>query len=281
MQLIKDLEKKALDIRKDLLKLCCKESIHIGGDLSSTDILTALWQYKMVYNPSNPKDENRDRFVLSKSHAFAVTCFNQAAIGCFDKNDIYNEYATDEGMFSMHACSLNNPYVEVSTGSLGHGFPIACGIAKGLRLKGNNKSRVYVLMGDGELSEGSIWEAAMNASHNKLGNVVGIIDNNGISADGSIYEMTGLDSIKNKFEVFGCNVVEINGNEMSDIINALDNLPSPDSDKPTIIIAKTIKGCGIDFMENNPKWHAGKISQEQYIDSITKLNNRFKEKWNE
>ena len=155
---IQELEKAALDIRVNLLRLCNKEVIHIGGVLSITDVMTVLWQYQMKYNSSDPKDDSRDRFVLSKGHASAVTSFNQAAIGCFSAEDVINEYATDQGRFSMHSCNLVNPYVEVSTGSLGHGLPIACGIAAALRVKGNNTSRVYTVMGDGEQSEGSIWE---------------------------------------------------------------------------------------------------------------------------
>ena len=141
---IAKLYKAATQIRRWLLKLCNTQAIHIGGDLSSTDFMTVLWQYQMKYDPKNPQDEMRDRFILSKGHASAVTSFNQAAIGCFDANDVIKEYATDGGRFSMHSCNLVNPFVEVSTGSLGHGFPVACGIAAALRLKRNNTSRVYV-----------------------------------------------------------------------------------------------------------------------------------------
>ena len=132
---IAKLYKAAAQIRRWLLKLCNTQAIHIGGDLSSTDFMTVLWQYQMKYDPKNPQDEMRDRFILSKGHASAVTSFNQAAIGCFDANDVIKEYATDGGRFSMHSCNLVNPFVEVSTGSLGHGFPVACGIAAALRLK--------------------------------------------------------------------------------------------------------------------------------------------------
>ena len=122
---VKELENAALEIRKNLLKLCSIQAIHIGGDLSVADIMTILWQYQMNYVPSDISNESRDRFVLSKGHASAVTSFNQAAIGCFSAEDVIREYATDGGRFSMHSCNLVNPYVEVSTGSLGHGFPIA------------------------------------------------------------------------------------------------------------------------------------------------------------
>lgn len=276
---IKKLERLALDIRKDLLKLCSMQVIHIGGDLSVADVMTALWQYQMNYNPKDPFDEERDRFVLSKGHASAVTSFNQAMLGCFDKECIFDEYATDTGRFSMHSCNLINPFVEVSTGSLGHGMPIACGIAAGLRLNGNMTSRVYTVMGDGEQSEGSIWEAAMNAVHNKLGNLVCILDYNGLEADGTIDEITGLGNIATKYVAFGWNVVEINGNDMVEIVNAFDSLPDPSSEIPTIVVCHTTKGKGVSFMENQVKWHAGKISEEQYKTCIEELDTAFLSKW--
>lgn len=279
MKSVKELDKAALEIRINLLRLCNKEVIHIGGDLSITDVMTVLWQYQMKYNPHDLQDENRDRFILSKGHASAVTSFNQAAIGCFSAEDVISEYATDEGRFSMHSCNLVNPYVEVSTGSLGHGMPVACGIAAGLRLKGNTTSRVYTVMGDGEQSEGSIWEAIINASHYRLGNLVAIVDFNGLEADGTINEVTGLGDIANKYRAFDWNVIEIDGNNISEIKEAFDSLPQPDSEYPTVIIAHTIKGKGVDFMENQVRWHAGKISDEQLKESIDKLQAEYERRW--
>jgi transketolase len=177
------LEKAAYEVRKNLLTLASKKSIHIGGDLSITDVMTVLWQYQMHYNPADPHDENRDRFVLSKGHASAALNFCQAAIGCYGVDDVMKEYDSSGGRFSMHPCSFENPYIEVSTGSLGHGLSIASGIAMALRLKHNWKNRVYVIMGDGEQSEGSVWEAAMNSVHYNLGNLVAIIDQNGLESD--------------------------------------------------------------------------------------------------
>lgn len=276
---IKELEKAALEIRKNLLELCSVQTIHIGGDLSITDVMTVLWQYQMRYDPTRFKDEERDRFVLSKGHASAVTSFNQAAIGCFDKDDVIKEYATDGGRFSMHSCNLVNPYVEVSTGSLGHGFPVACGMAAALRLKGNYESRVYVVMGDGEQSEGSVWEAAMNAVHYKLGNLVAIIDFNGLEADGTIDEITALGNIAEKYRAFGWNVCSFDGNSIEEIKKQFDLLPSSDTDIPTVFICHTTKGKGVEFMENQTRWHAGKITREQYEESSKILENSFNEKW--
>ena len=277
--LIQDLEKKALEVRINLLKLCNKEVIHIGGDLSVTDIMTVLWNKVINYNPKNPKDENRDRFVLSKGHASAVTSFCQASIGCFSAEDVIKEYASDSGRFSMHSCALVNPFVEVSTGSLGHGLPVSCGIASALKLKNNVSSRVYTVMGDGEQSEGSIWEAVVNAVKYKLGNLVAIIDNNGLEADGELNEITGLGDLTKKYQAFGWNVIEIDGNNIEQIVKAFDNLPNPESSIPTCIVAHTVKGKGVDFMENQVKWHTGKISDEQLENSIKKLQADYCQKW--
>lgn len=268
---ISELERAAFQIRKNLLKLCTIQKIHIGGDLSIADVMTVLWQYQMKYDPNNINDENRDRFVLSKGHASAVTSFNQAAIGCFSAEDVINEYATDEGRFSMHSCNLVNPYVEVSTGSLGHGFPVACGMAAALRLKENYQSRVYVVMGDGEQSEGSIWEAVMNAVHYRLGNLVAIIDFNGLEADGTLKEITGLGNIADKYHAFGWNVIEINGNDISEVKKAFDSLPDSNSEIPSVLVCHTTKGKGVPFMENQVLWHAGKITEEQYKECINIL----------
>ena len=276
---ISELEKAAMEIRINLLKLCNKEVIHIGGDLSLTDVMTVLWLYKINYDPKNIKDENRDRFVLSKGHASAVTSFCQAALGCFSPEDVINEYAKDSGRFSMHSCNIVNPFVEVSTGSLGHGMPIACGMAAGLKLKNNRTSRVYTVMGDGEQSEGSIWEAAMNAVHCKLGNLVAIVDNNGLQADGYIDDLTGLGNIADKYRSFGWNVIEIDGNNIEEIKKAFDSRPSPDSDVPTCIIAHTVKGKGVDFMEDVQRWHAGKITDEQLKEAVDGLEKAYSARW--
>ncbi len=276
---IYELEKAVLEIRKKLLKLCSIQAIHIGGDLSVADVMTVLWQYQMRYDPTDIKNEDRDRFVLSKGHASAVMSFNQAAIGCFSAQDVINEYAADGGRFTMHSCNLVNPFVEVSTGSLGHGMPVACGIAAGLRLKGNTTSRVYTVMGDGEQSEGSIWEAALNAVHYGLGNLVAIIDKNGLEADGLISDLTALGDLAEKYRSFGWNTYEINGNEIKEIKDCFDSLPSSESEKPTVIVCCTTKGKGVKFMENSPRWHAGRITEEQYNEAVRSLENEFVEKW--
>lgn len=278
---MKELEQKALEIRCRLLDLSTIQNIHIGGDLSIADAMTILWQYQMKYDVRNPKWEGRDRFVLSKGHSSAVTALNQAAIGCFSKEDVFNEYAADEGRFSMHPCSLINPYVEVSTGSLGHGLPIATGIAAGLRLKKNFTSRVYTVMGDGEQAEGSIWEAVMNAAHFGLGNLVAILDYNKIEGDGFISDITGLGDIAEKYRAFGWLVYEIDGNNMAELKQTFDNLPSPKLRQPILIACHTIKGKGVPYMENQIKWHTGKLTKEQAEEAKKRLIDEFNKKWNE
>jgi transketolase len=278
-ELIRNLERAALKIRENLLTLCAQQVIHIGGDLSVADVMTVLWQYQMNYDPKNPRDEARDRFILSKGHAAAVTSFNQAAIGCYDDADIFREYAQDNGRFAMHSCNLINPHVEVSTGSLGHGLPVAAGIAQGLKLKGNSKSRVYVVMGDGEQGEGSIWEAVMNAAHQKLGNLVGIIDCNRLGFDGTLAEVTGLGDIADKYRAFGWNVTEVDGHDIGVLVYAFDHLPPADFDKPTALVCHTVKGHGVDFMENQVKWHAGRLSDENRDEAIRQLRQAYEKKW--
>ena len=279
-ELIKSLEKKALEIRCDLLDLCAHTFIHIGGDLSLTDMMTAIWQYGLKYDAKNPYWEERDRFVLSKGHAAAVTSFNQVMIGCYEKQDIFNEYATDFGRFGMHSCNLINPYVEVSTGSLGHGLPVATGIACALKAKGS-KSRVFTVMGDGEQQEGTIWEAAMFAHQYKLGNLVGFIDRNKLSLDAHTEDEMALEPLDEKWRAFGWNVVKIDGNNMEQIVEAIDNLPAPDSDVPTLILGETVKGKGVPFMEDRVEWHAGMVSTEDCEMAKEGLRKAFVEKWGE
>ncbi len=276
---VRELEKAALEIRESLLKLAVKEIIHIGSDLSVADIMTALWQYQMQYDPGDPKWEGRDRFVLSKGHAYETMALNQEAIGCFKENEVFSHYMQDGGRFAMHACDLVNHFVDVPSGSLGHGLPIACGMAVGLRLKGNQTSRVYVIMGDGEQTEGSVWEAAMNAVFHKLGNLVAVIDNNGLAGDGPLEDATSLRDIAGKYREFGWMVEEFDGNDMAKIKMHLDCLPDPMSEKPTAFICHTIKGKGVTFMENQGRWHTGKISQEQCDELIIRLNEEYEKRW--
>ncbi len=269
--LVAELRKKALEMRKDVIKLCHQTAMHIGGDMSSADFITALWRHYLKYDPKDPHWEGRDRFILSKGHAAALTSFSQAAIGCYEKDEIYNEYATDYGRFGMHSCNLRNPYVDVSTGSLGHGFPIGGGIAMARRTKGNFTSRVYVVLGDGELVEGTVWEAAMSAANFKLGNLIAFVDRNGLQIDNFTEQEMALEPLADKWRDFGWNVVEIDGNDMAQIVETMESLPDPKSDVPTVIIGKTVKGKNIDFMENNGGWHLGMLNDADYEKALASV----------
>lgn len=281
VKLVKEMDEKSLEIRLKLLKLCEQTLIHIGGDLSVADIMTAIWGYAIKYDPENPQWEERDRFILSKGHASAVTSFCQAMKGCFCNDDIYKEYCTDNGRFGMHSCNLLNPYVDVSTGSLGHGLPIATGLAQGLRLKGNFKSRVFVVMGDGELNEGTMWEAIAAAHQYKLGNIVGFVDCNRMSFDGPSKEIMDMGCIADKFRLYGWNAIEIDGHDMQMILDTIDEAPLPDSKVPTVVVAQTVKGKGVDFMENSAAWHAGKIDEKTRKEAEKQLREAFNRKWGE
>ena len=276
--LVHRMEQAALTTKIRLLDLAHQTLIHIGGDLSVCDMMTAIWQYAMHYDVKDPHWEGRDRFVLSKGHAAAVTSFSQAAIGCYDVGDIYKEYATNFGRFGMHSCNLANPYVDVSTGSLGHGFPVASGMATALKRKGSS-SRVYTVVGDGECGEGSIWEAAMYAHQYKLGNLVVFVDRNGMSFDGPTEEYMALEPFADKWRAFGWNTVTIDGHDMNAILDAIDALPAPDSDVPTVIIGKTVKGHGVSFMENNVSWHAGCVNEADWIKAKAEITEAYERKW--
>lgn len=280
--LVRELARDALEVRKDLLRLCTQTQIHIGGDLSVTDVMCAIWQHFIVYDPSDPHWEGRDRFVLSKGHASAVTSFNQARRGCFDVEDIYREYAHDNGRFGMHSCNLVNPYVDVSTGSLGHGLPVACGLAQGLRLKGNATSRVWVVMGDGELDEGTIWEAAACAAKYDLGNLVGVVDNNHLQLDGPTSEVLDLGGTAARFSACGWNVIEVeDGNDMTQVVQALEGLPEADTATSTVVVCETTKGRGVPFMEGDKLWHCAQIDEETCEAAIAELEREFDKKWGE
>lgn len=280
--LVRKLERDALEIRKDLLRLCAQTQIHIGGDLSVTDVMCAIWQHFIVYDAQRPRWEGRDRFVLSKGHASAVTSLNQARRGCFARDDIFAEYAQDNGRFGMHSCNLVNPYVDVSTGSLGHGLPVACGLAQGLRLKSSDTSRVWVVMGDGELDEGSIWEAASCAAKYGLGNLVGVVDNNHLQLDGPTREVLDLGGTQQRFAACGWNVVTVeDGNDMGQIVAALEGLPPAASGTPTVVVCETTKGRGVPFMEGDKLWHCAQIDGETCEAAIASLELAFDRKWGE
>jgi len=260
-EVVEKLKDQTCEMRKNLLKLChLAGALHIGGDLSMTDIITALYGYGMRFDPKNPKWDGRDRFILSKGHGAGALYIAQAMAGFYDLNYVFENYDKLDSHFGIHP-SGEIPGVEISTGSLGHGLSICVGLALAARLDGK-KHRILTLMGDGELQEGSVWEAAMAAGHYRLGNIVAFIDRNGLSLDGETESIMRLEPLEDKWRAFGWNVKTIDGHDMEQLVKTMDTLPPTDSEVPTVIIARTVKGKGVSFMENDVMWHAGSIDAE-------------------
>jgi len=229
---------------------------HIGGALSQTDILTILYFKYMNIDPSNPKWDDRDRFVLSKGHGGVGQVVVLAEKGYFDP-EILKNYGKLGSPFSMHMNAEKVPGVDISTGSLGHGLPQAVGLAMGAKVR-NKPWMTYCLVGDGECHEGSIWEAAMAASHYKLNNLVGIVDRNGLCVDGSTEDVMSLEPFADKWTAFGWKVLTVDGHSFPELAEALD-FAIDYKEGPVVIIANTVKGKGYSFIENDPSWHYGAL----------------------
>lgn len=258
-------------MRIEILKMLTEAgSGHTGGSLSAVDIVTALYFYKMRHDPKNPKWEKRDRFILSKGHAAPLLYTALALSGYFDKS-LLKTLRKLGSPLQGHPCSKMLPGVEVSTGSLGQGLSIANGMALGLKLD-KSDSRVYCLLGDGEIQEGQVWEAAMTAAHYKLDNLCGIIDNNGLQIDGHCCDVMHIEPIVNKWQSFGWHVIDINGHDMEAIIAALDEAEKV-KDKPTMIVARTIKGKGVSIFEGKVKYHGIAPTPEELEIAMEELKN--------
>ena len=262
-------------IRKDIVSMICKsKSGHPGGSLSAVEILTALYFDQMNIDPTNPKMEDRDRFVLSKGHAAPALYATLAQRGYFAKDEL-NNLRQLGSMLQGHPDMKKVPGVEMSTGSLGQGFSVACGMAMAAKLD-NAPWNVYALLGDGEIQEGIVWEATMSAAHYKLDNLIVFLDYNGLQIDGNIESVMNINPIEDKFKTFGWNVITIDGHDFDQIFAALD-MAKDTVDKPTMIIAKTIKGKGVSFMENQASWHGSAPSEEQLEQALSELGGAFHE----
>lgn len=259
---LNDLEKKAKEVRLNIVKMVGPETAgHIGGSCSAADIVTVLYFNKMRIDPKNPKWAERDRFLLSKGHAALVQYAALAMRGYFPLEELTNLKKLGS-MLQGHPDIRKVPGLEANTGSLGQGLSIACGMAAGAKL--DKKSyKVYCVIGDGEMAEGQIWEAAMAASNFKLDNLVCFLDCNKLQATGPVAERFNTNPVREKWEAFGWNTVEIDGHDMRQIVDCLE-LADRVKGKPTMIIAHTVKGKGIACAENNVAFHNGKFTQEQY-----------------
>ncbi|MGL5100381.1 MAG: transketolase [Fusobacteriaceae bacterium] len=262
-------ENKASKIRKDIVQMICKsKSGHPGGSLSSADIVTALYFSEMNIDPKNPKMEGRDRFVLSKGHAAPVLYSALAERGYFDRAllDTLRAYGSP---LQGHPDMKKLPGIEMSTGSLGQGLSVANGMALSARIS-NEDYRTYVLMGDGELQEGQVWEAAMTAAHYKLDSVCAFVDCNNLQIDGNVDKIMGVEPLDKKWEAFGWNVIKIDGHNFEEIFHALDAAKKVKG-MPTVIIANTVKGKGVSFMENVCGFHGVAPTAEETLRAVAEL----------
>lgn len=264
-----ELESLCLRFRNELIDLLHEiQTGHPGGSLSCLEILTTLYTEKMNHNPKNPKMEGRDRLILSKGHAAPILYMNLAEQGYFKKEELKTLRQINSNL-QGHPCMHKTAGVELSTGPLGLGLGAGLGMCLGERLKGND-SYIYVILGDGEIQEGSIWESAMAASKFNTDHLIAILDNNGVQLDGTLEEIMPMGDIKAKWEAFGWNVIPCDGHDVSSISDAVDKAKE-NKGKPTLILAKTVKGKGISFMEGKNTWHGKAISDEDYKNAKAEL----------
>ena len=276
LEMVKSLEEKSAKIRKDLLNFIYRIGMgHLGGELSIVEMCVALYYKYLNFDVNDPKKDDRDRLVLSKAHCSETLYTIFADLGAYTPDYMVEHFESLEtAVFGMHSNRLYCPQIEVSAGSLGHGLPISVGLALGARKQKKNW-RTFVITGDGELDEGSNWEAMMAAAHYKLGNLVCICDRNGVSMTGFTRDVMDIDPLDEKARAFGWDVKVINGNNMYEVCEALQNLPPAEPEyrrKPIFIISNTIKGKAVDFMEGDYKWHGGGIAKEQLEQALASVD---------
>ena len=271
-EIVRSIEDKALQMRELIVTDLIGEGKvgHLGGSCSSADIVAALYFHKMKHDPKDPKNPDRDRFLLSKGHAALVQYAALAIAGYFPQSEL-KKVKSLGAMLQGHPDMTKTPGIEANTGSLGQGLSIANGMALGLRLDGSQR-RVYVIVGDGEQAEGQIWEAAMAASNFRIDNITAIVDCNRLQATGAIIDRFDLNPIRQKWEAFGWNTIEVNGHDVSALLEAFDAAEQVKS-HPTVILAQTVKGKCISFAENNAAFHNGLLTAEQCKTALCDLDN--------
>ena len=270
-KLVKELEIAAVKVRMGIIEgVHSAKAGHPGGSLYCADVLTYLYMHRMNVDPANPKDPSRDRMVLSKGHSAPALYSVLAMRGFFPVEDLKTLRKIDSTM-QGHPDSKKIPGVDASTGSLGQGISVACGMALSAKISCDHY-RVYAMLGDGELEEGEVWEAAMFASHYKLDNLVAIVDNNNLQIDGKISDVMSPYPIDEKFEAFGWHVINIDGHDFNRIERAFDEAETV-FHKPTVIVLRTVKGRGVSFMENSVDWHGKAPNDEEYKIAMNDLNN--------
>ena len=265
-----DITTTAKSMRRNQLRMALDagaKGAHLGGAFSCTDILAALYTAYLNAQPQNPHKEDRDRFVLSKGHCAMAHYAALYEAGFLDKEELFS-FEVNDGDFPTHSVINTEKGIEISSGSLGMGLSVGVGMALAGRRKGLDY-RVFVLLGNGECNEGSVWEAFMAAAHLSLDKLYAIVDCNGQQLDGDSDTVMRMSNLSVALQSFGWNVLEFDGHDIEAISNAFDNLPC--NEKPTALLAKTVKGKGVSFMENNRAWHHGRLSQEDYNVAIQEL----------
>lgn len=271
---VKELEKQCIELKKKVVTMVYKaQSGHPGGSLSAADFVTASYFREMNIDPENPKWEDRDRFILSKGHVCPIQYAALATLGYFDESELdtlRKENSKLQGHPDMKKC----PGIDISTGSLGQG--LACGVGMGIVAKKDKKDfRVFVVVGDGECQEGEIWEAAQTANKYQLDNLIVFVDNNNLQIDGITDEVMPNLHLGRKFEAFGFEMYEIDGNNMQQIVDTFDRIRMTKNGKPKCIFANTVKGKGVSYMENQCGWHGVAPNDEQYAQAIKELDEQL------
>ena len=269
---VKRLRRIALTLRADIVEMIgVGKAGHLGGSSSLAEIAAALYFHKMKFDPKNIAEANRDRFLLSKGHAVLIQYAALIELGVIPRSEL-KKVKTLAGVLQGHPDMAKTPGMEAVTGSLGQGLSIGVGMALGLRLDGR-PSRVYVIMGDGELSEGQLWEAAMAAWRFRVDNLTGIVDRNGVQATGPTKEVFDIPKIEQKWESFGWHVITVNGHDVAQVLEALDAAEQVKG-YPTVIVADTVKGKDISFAEHNAAFHNGILTEEQYQQAMADIDAR-------
>ena len=265
------LQKISKKIRCSIVTMVKDASVgHIGGSLSVTDILVALYFKVLNINPDNPDWKDRDRLILSKGHGATAIYSTLAERGYFEVKDL-KTFGTIGSKFQVHPDKRKVPGIEASTGALGQGLSVAAGMAQAARLD-KKDYHTYVVLGDGEIQEGQIWEAAMFSAHYKLDNLTAILDYNNVQLMGNVPDIMGIAPVDKKWDSFGWNVIIIDGHDFNQIVNGL-NSAKEHKGNPTIIICDTTKGKGVSFMQNSCSWHGNVPTEDEYIKAIEELNN--------
>lgn len=268
------LEGKAKDLRKMALTMIyTAQSGHPGGSFSAADIVAALYFSELSIDPRNPRWEERDRFVLSKGHVCPIQYAALIMRGFMEDKELYT-LRKKGTLLQGHPDMKRTPGIDISTGSLGQGVACAVGMAIGLKRDGKN-SRVFVVTGDGESDEGQVWEAMMTASKYALDNLIVFVDNNGLQNDGYCDDIMPTRDLAEKYRAFGCEVHQIDGHNMEEIVSVLDEIRGVRNGKPIVIVAKTIKGKGVSFMENVVKWHGVAPDESEYKQAMEELERGF------